>query len=44
MAYEDAIYVLNTKPLKVESKPDAATKQEDYMGRLGQSGFSCFKG
>lgn len=29
-AYEDAIHVLNTKPPKVESKPDAATVQEDY--------------
>ena len=28
--YEDAIHVLNTKPPKVESKPDASTKQEDY--------------
>ncbi|KAF8802201.1 glycosyltransferase family 2 protein [Phlegmacium glaucopus] len=28
--YEDAIHVLNTKPPKVESKPDAGTKQEDY--------------
>ncbi|KAF7351028.1 Chitin synthase [Mycena sanguinolenta] len=29
-AYEDAIHVLNTKPPKAESKPDAATQQEDY--------------
>ncbi|KAJ7599620.1 glycosyltransferase family 2 protein [Mycena floridula] len=29
-AYEDAIHVLNTKPPKVDSKPDAATVQEDY--------------
>jgi hypothetical protein len=29
-AYEDAIHVLSTKPPKVESKPDAATEQEDY--------------
>lgn len=29
-AYEDAIHVLNTKPPKVESKPDASTQQEDY--------------
>jgi len=28
--YEDAIHVLNSKPPKVESKPDAGTKQEDY--------------
>ncbi|KAF5374183.1 hypothetical protein D9615_008867 [Tricholomella constricta] len=28
--YEDAIHVLNTKPPKVDSKPDAATMQEDY--------------
>ncbi|KJA15623.1 glycosyltransferase family 2 protein [Hypholoma sublateritium FD-334 SS-4] len=28
--YEDAIHVLNTKPPKVDSKPDASTKQEDY--------------
>lgn len=28
--YEDAIHVLNTKPPKVESKPDAGTVQEDY--------------
>jgi len=28
--YEDAIHVLQTKPPKVESKPDAGTKQEDY--------------
>ncbi|RDB15269.1 Chitin synthase 4 [Hypsizygus marmoreus] len=28
--YEDAIHVLNTKPPKVDSKPDAATVQEDY--------------
>jgi len=28
--YEDAIHVLNTKPPKVESKPDVNTKQEDY--------------
>ncbi|KAF9448778.1 glycosyltransferase family 2 protein [Macrolepiota fuliginosa MF-IS2] len=28
--YEDAIHVLNTKPPKVESKPDAGTQQEDY--------------
>ncbi|KAG5653155.1 hypothetical protein H0H81_001997, partial [Sphagnurus paluster] len=28
--YEDAIHVLNTKPPKVESTPDAATVQEDY--------------
>lgn len=29
-AYEDAIHVLNTKPPKVESAPDASTQQEDY--------------
>jgi chitin synthase len=29
-AYEDAIHVLSTKPPTVESKPDAATQQEDY--------------
>lgn len=29
-AYEDAIQVLSTKPPKAESKPDAATQQEDY--------------
>ena len=29
-AYEDAIHVLSTKPPKAESKPDAATQQEDY--------------
>ncbi|KAL0960546.1 hypothetical protein HGRIS_005585 [Hohenbuehelia grisea] len=29
-AYEDAIHVLQTKAPKVESKPDAATQQEDY--------------
>ncbi|CAK5281878.1 unnamed protein product [Mycena citricolor] len=29
-AYEDAIHVLNTKAPKAESKPDAATQQEDY--------------
>lgn len=29
-AYEDAIHVLQTKPPKVESKPDVATQQEDY--------------
>ncbi|KAF9465779.1 glycosyltransferase family 2 protein [Collybia nuda] len=29
-AYEDAIHVLNTKPPKVESTPDAGTVQEDY--------------
>lgn len=29
-AYEDAIHMLSTKPPKVESKPDAATQQEDY--------------
>ncbi|KAJ7276864.1 glycosyltransferase family 2 protein [Mycena rebaudengoi] len=29
-AYEDAIHVLNTKAPKVDSKPDAATQQEDY--------------
>ncbi|KAF8892782.1 chitin synthase-domain-containing protein [Gymnopilus junonius] len=28
--YEDAIHVLNTKPPKVESKPDTGTQQEDY--------------
>ena len=28
--YEDAIHVLNTKPPKQESKPDASTLQEDY--------------
>jgi chitin synthase len=28
--YEDAIHVLNTKPPKVESKPDVSTQQEDY--------------
>ncbi|KAK7455190.1 Chitin synthase 4 [Stygiomarasmius scandens] len=28
--YEDALHVLRTKPAKVESKPDAATQQEDY--------------
>lgn len=28
--YEDAIHVLNTKPPKVDSKPDAGTMQEDY--------------
>ena len=28
--YEDAIHVLNTKPPKSESKPDAGTQQEDY--------------
>lgn len=29
-AYEDAMQLLQTKPPKVESKPDAATVQEDY--------------
>jgi chitin synthase len=29
-AYEDAIHVLQTKPPKVSSKPDAGTLQEDY--------------
>ncbi|KAJ7747757.1 glycosyltransferase family 2 protein [Mycena metata] len=29
-AYEDAIHVLNTKAPKADSKPDAATQQEDY--------------
>ncbi|KIY52490.1 glycosyltransferase family 2 protein [Fistulina hepatica ATCC 64428] len=29
-AYEDAIHMLNTKPPKVESKPDPQTQQEDY--------------
>lgn len=29
-AYEDAMHVLSTKPPKVDSKPDAATQQEDY--------------
>ncbi|KAJ8691954.1 Chitin synthase 4 [Pleurotus ostreatus] len=29
-AYEDAIQLLSSKPPKVESKPDAATQQEDY--------------
>jgi chitin synthase len=29
-AYEDAIHVLSTKAPKVDSKPDAATQQEDY--------------
>ncbi|KDQ51532.1 glycosyltransferase family 2 protein [Jaapia argillacea MUCL 33604] len=29
-AYEDAIHVLQTKPPKEDSKPDAATQQEDY--------------
>ncbi|KDR77594.1 hypothetical protein GALMADRAFT_65539 [Galerina marginata CBS 339.88] len=28
--YEDAIHVLNSKPPKVESKPDPSTQQEDY--------------
>ena len=28
--YEDAIHVLNSKPLKAEAKVDAHTKQEDY--------------
>jgi len=28
--YEDALHVLNTKPPKVESKPDPSTQQEDY--------------
>ncbi|KAF8959174.1 glycosyltransferase family 2 protein [Flammula alnicola] len=28
--YEDAIHQLNTKPPKVESKPDPSTLQEDY--------------
>ncbi|KAH9480087.1 Chitin synthase 4 [Psilocybe cubensis] len=28
--YEDAIHVLNSKPPKVESKPDKGTQQEDY--------------
>lgn len=28
--YEDAIHVLNTKPPKVDSKPDQGTQQEDY--------------
>lgn len=28
--YEDAIHVLNTKPPKVDSKPDKGTQQEDY--------------
>lgn len=28
--YEDAIHVLNTKMPKEDSKPDAATVQEDY--------------
>lgn len=30
VAYEDAIEVLNTKPMKSEGKPDPATEQEDY--------------
>lgn len=29
-AYEDAIHMLSTKPPKADSKPDAATQQEDY--------------
>ncbi|KAF4580727.1 Chitin synthase, class 1 [Pleurotus pulmonarius] len=29
-AYEDAIQLLSSKPPKVDSKPDAATQQEDY--------------
>jgi chitin synthase len=29
-AYEDAIHILQTKPPKVESAPDASTQQEDY--------------
>ncbi|KAG2068213.1 glycosyltransferase family 2 protein [Suillus decipiens] len=29
-AYEDAILVLSSKPPKADSKPDPATKQEDY--------------
>jgi chitin synthase len=28
--YDDAMHVLNTKPPKVDSKPDAGTMQEDY--------------
>ncbi|KIM36553.1 glycosyltransferase family 2 protein [Hebeloma cylindrosporum] len=28
--YEDAIHVLNSKPPKVDSKPDKSTQQEDY--------------
>ena len=32
--YEDAIHVLRTKPPKVESKPDPATRQEDYYRRF----------
>lgn len=29
-AYEDAIEVLSSKPLKADSKPDPQTEQEDY--------------
>jgi chitin synthase len=29
-AYEDAIEVLSTKPMKAEGKPDPQTQQEDY--------------
>ena len=29
-AYDDALHVLKTKPPKVDSKPSAATQQEDY--------------
>ena len=29
-AYEDAMAVLSTKAPKADSKPDAATQQEDY--------------
>jgi hypothetical protein len=42
-AYEDALHVLNTKPPKQESKPDAGTKQEDYYRQFRTKWvFCCF--
>ena len=46
-AYEDAIHVLSTKPPKEESKPDAATQQEDYYRSFRTKCvlvFCCFRG
>jgi chitin synthase len=41
-AYEDAIHVLNTKPPKADSKPDAATQQEDYYRTFRTKSVSSF--
>ncbi|KAL1946121.1 hypothetical protein VTO73DRAFT_15248 [Trametes versicolor] len=45
-AYEDAIHMLSTKPPKADSKPDAATQQEDYYRsfRTNVSFRSCCGG